>query len=77
MAAARSHSVALNGHVIDARLVSALVIAKAAPDPRAKDAYCDYLKLAFENPKLAEPLNGKSIHDPKYRWFVAYVELVR
>ena len=51
----------------------------------AKDIYRDYLKLAFEHPKLANPTKfvgqdngdwkhmGEWIQDEQYRWFVAFM----
>ena len=50
----------------------------------AKDIYRDYLRLAFENPKFANPnkllgmaegwkQNGEWIQDERYRWFVAFM----
>jgi hypothetical protein len=51
----------------------------------AKDTYRDYLRLAFENPKYANPEkfialgdggwkeDGDWIQDERYRWFVAFM----
>jgi len=43
----------------------------------AKDIYRDYLRLAFDNPKLANPRafeNPERLkQDEKYRWFVAFM----
>jgi len=50
----------------------------------AKDVYRDYLKLAFENPKLSNPdkftnveggwkYKDEWMQDEQYRWFVAFM----
>jgi hypothetical protein len=54
----------------------------AQREATAKDIYRDYLKLAFDNPKYANPKKFGAtskerwkewIQDEKYRWFVAFM----
>ncbi len=46
---------------------------RAQREATAKDLYRDYLRLAFENPKLAvpDPEDEKLIQQEKYRWFAS------
>ena len=65
--------------------ITAFVTAWAAINARnaqreatAKDIYRDYLKLAFQNPKFANPTSGSENGDDlnkneEYRWFVAFM----
>jgi hypothetical protein len=60
-------------------VVTAFIIAWAAINARnsqregtAKDIYRDYLKLAFQNPKFADPEADLS-ENKEYRWFVAFM----
>jgi len=41
----------------------------------AKQIYMEYIKLAFENPKISSPekADQEIVKDIKYRWFVAFL----
>ncbi len=59
--------------------ITAFVTAWAAINARnaqreatAKDIYRDYLKLAFQNPTLANPSDDPNKSE-QYRWFVAFM----
>jgi len=50
-----------------------LVGRKSQREATAKDIYRDYLKLAFQNPEVAEPRKGDALREERYRWFVAFM----
>ncbi len=56
---------------------AAIIARKSQREATAKDIYRDYLKLAFQNPKFADPNAFDDQADlsknEEYRWFVAFM----